>query len=80
MTPNKNAPSAITPAKVMFAKKIKSVFDKLLPNQSKPGHTKKVIRKRFKIGEKFFFSACFKAKSPTERHVQWTDRLEIGYT
>ena len=36
VTPNKNAPSAITPAEVTFAK-IKSVFDKLL---SKHGHTK----------------------------------------
>ena len=29
----KNAPSALSPAEVMFARKIKSVFDKLLPNQ-----------------------------------------------
>ena len=40
VTPNKNAPSAMMPAEVMFARKIKSVFDKLLPNQLKPRHTK----------------------------------------
>ena len=54
VTPNKNAPSAMTPAEVMFARKIKSVFDKFSPNQSKPGHTNKVTRKRFKLGEKVF--------------------------
>ena len=45
VTPNKNAPFAMRPEKVMFAWKMKSVFDKLLPNQSKPGRTKKVTRK-----------------------------------
>ena len=40
VNPNKNALSAMTPAEVMFTRKIKSVFDKLLANQSKPGHTK----------------------------------------
>ena len=55
VTPNKNAPSAMTLAEVMFARKIKSMFDKLLPNQWKPGQTNKVNRKRFKISEKVFF-------------------------
>ena len=55
VTPNKNAPSAMTPAEVMFARMIKSVLDKLLQNQSQPGYTNKLNRKRFKIGEKFFF-------------------------
>ena len=45
----------MTPAVVMFARNIKSVFDKLLPNQSKPGNINKVTRKRLKIGEKVFF-------------------------
>ena len=35
VTPNKNAPSAMVPAEVIFTRKIQSVFDKLLPNQSK---------------------------------------------
>ena len=43
------------PAEVMFARKIKSVFEKLLLNQWKPGHTNKVTRKRFKTDEKVFF-------------------------
>ena len=54
VTPNKNAPSATTPAKVMFARKIKSVFDKILPDQSKPGHTNKVTRKQYKKKWKSF--------------------------
>ena len=45
----------MAPAEVMFTRNIKSVFDKLLPNQSKPGLSNKVTRKRFKIGEKVFF-------------------------
>ena len=40
VTPKNNAPSAMTPAEVMFVRKIKSVFEKLLQNQSKPGDTK----------------------------------------
>ena len=75
MTPNKNAPSAMMPAEVMFARKIKSVFDKFLPNQSKPGHTNKVVRKRLKISEKAFFR-MFQKTNPTGRRVQGTNRLE----
>ena len=70
--PNKNTPFAMKPAEVMFARKIKSVFDKLLPNQSKPGHTK-WVENNSKLK---FSSVCFKATSPTERQVQWTNRLE----
>ena len=55
VTPYNNAPSAMTPAEVMFVRKIKSLFDKLLPNQSKHGHTNKMTRKRYKIGENVFF-------------------------
>ena len=66
VTPNKNAPAVMVPAEVMFARKIKSVFDNLLPNQSKPGHTNKVTRKRFKISEKVFFRIFQSKKSNSE--------------
>lgn len=35
ITPNNDTPSALSPAEVMFARKIRSVFDKLLPKQTK---------------------------------------------
>ena len=52
VTPNKDTPSAMAPVEVMFAKKIKSVFDKLLQNQSKPGHTK-LLENDSKLAKKF---------------------------
>ena len=35
ITPNPNTPLAVSPAETMFARKIRSVFDKLLPKQNK---------------------------------------------
>ena len=35
LTPNKNMLSAMTPTKIIFARKIRSVFDKLIPNKKK---------------------------------------------
>ena len=35
ITPNPNTPLAVSPAETMFVKKIRSVFDKLLPKQNK---------------------------------------------
>ncbi len=35
--PNDNTPLSLTPAEVMVARKIRSVFNKLLPKQTKPG-------------------------------------------
>ena len=61
VTLNKNAPSAMTPAEVMFARKIKTAFEKLLQNQSKPVHTNKVTRKQFKIDEKVVFFRMFQS-------------------
>ena len=55
VTPNSSAPSAKTPAEGMFARKVKSVFDKFIPKETKAGNRNKVFKKRFKIGEKGFF-------------------------
>ena len=35
ITPNKSAPSTLSPAEIMFARRIKSVFDKLIPSKEK---------------------------------------------
>lgn len=54
ITPNENTPSQMSPAEVMFARKIRPVFDKLLPKQVK--HTKLTIpKKNYMPGEKIFF-------------------------
>ena len=39
ITPNKETPSQMSPVEVMFARKIRPVFDKLLPKQVKPAKT-----------------------------------------
>lgn len=43
----------------MFARKVKSVFDKLLPKQNIVKNTRHTSRKRFISGEKVFFK-CYK--------------------
>ena len=55
ITPNENTPSSLSPAEVMFARKIRSVFDKLLPRQTKPGRSTTVPKKRYLPGEKIYF-------------------------
>ena len=42
IAPNDNSPSSLPSAEVILPRKIKSVFDKLLPKQTKPGRTKTV--------------------------------------
>ena len=54
ITPNESAPSQMSPAEVMFARKIRPVFDKLLPKQVKPAKTT-VPKKNYMPGEKIFF-------------------------
>ena len=54
-TPNNNTPSSLPPAELMYARKIRSMFDKLLPKQTKPGRTNTVPKKSFQPGENFFF-------------------------
>ena len=52
--PNEITPSQMSPAKVIFTRKIQSVFDKLLPKQVKPAKTT-VPKKKYMLGEKIFF-------------------------
>ena len=54
ITPNENTPSQMSPAEVMFARKIRPVFDKLLLKQVKPAKTT-VPKKKYMPGEKIFF-------------------------
>ena len=48
-------PQAVSPAETMFARKIRSVFDKLFPKQNKLRKTTLAPKKRFNPGEKKFF-------------------------
>ena len=61
-TPN-NTPSSLTPAKVMFACKIRSVFSKQLPKQTKLAWTSTVPKKCYQPGEKVCFQIFHDNKS-----------------
>ena len=52
ITPNPNTPLAVSPAKTMFARKIRSVFDKLLPKQNKLRKNTLGSKKKIKAGRK----------------------------
>ena len=54
-TPNKSAPSTLSPAEIIFARRIRSVFDKLIP--SKKSHTLAITvpRQKFNTNEKLFY-------------------------
>ena len=52
--PNENTPSQMSLGEVMFARKIRPVFDKLLPKQVKLTKTT-VPKKKYMLGEKIFF-------------------------
>ena len=59
VTPNANTPAELPPAQIMFARKVRSVFEKLLPRQIK--HSKKqTVSKYYVPGEKNYFK-IFKA-------------------
>ena len=56
---NNNAPSAMTLAEIIFARKIRSVFDKLIPNKKKsriygPPPKKKTGNKFYEVSERVF--------------------------
>ena len=57
ITPNPNTPDATSPAETMFARKIRSVFEKLRPKQASLGRTTTVPTKRYNPGDKVFFKA-----------------------
>ena len=55
ITPNKSAPSTLSLAEIMFARRIRSVIHKLIP--SKKSHTPAIIvpRRKFNTNEKVFY-------------------------
>ena len=55
ITPNTNTPLAFSPAEMMLARKIRSVFNKLLPKQNKLRKTTLAPKRRFNPGEKNYF-------------------------
>ena len=54
ITPNPNTPLAVSPTETMFTRKIRSVFDKLLPKHNKLRKPTLAPNKRFNPGEKIF--------------------------
>ena len=71
--PNDNAPSSLLLAEVMFACKIRSVFNKLLPKQTEPG------RKRYQPEHKVF-SRYFVIINLSGEWVQLRKEKEIWST
>ena len=57
ITHNLNTPMGRSPAETMFARKIKSVFDRLIPRQAKFKKTVSPHKKCFYPGDKIFFKA-----------------------
>lgn len=55
ITPNKSAPSSLSPAELMFARKIRSAFDKLIPKNKIHTPVAMVPKRKFRINEKVFF-------------------------
>ena len=69
VTPNPNTPLAVSPAETMFARKIISVFDKLLPKQNTLRKTTLAPKKRFNPGEKNYFEKYQNNTSCWERGI-----------
>ena len=55
ITPNQNIKGKLLPAEIMYARKIRSVFDRLLPNRKKNYTKIKTIYKSYKEGDKVIF-------------------------
>ena len=75
-TPNNKTPASQSPAEVMFACRIRSVYDKLLPKQTKPGRTNIVPTKHYNPGEKVFIR-IFKDNKFFGRRVRSREELGI---
>ena len=52
--PNNKTPASQSPVEVMFAHRIRSFYDKILPKQVKPGRTYIVPPKWYNHGDKYF--------------------------
>ena len=59
ITPHPSTPSNISPADLMFARKVKSAFDKLLPRQAIIRNTTHTRRKKYNSGDRVYFK-CYK--------------------
>ena len=64
-----NTPLAVSPAETMFARKIRSVFDKLLPKQNKLRKPTLAPKKRFNPGEKNYLKKYQNNTSCWERGI-----------
>ena len=63
VTPNRSTMLNMPPAELMFVKKIKSVYDKLLPiGKQKCCNKPNYKTKAFNIGDKMFFKSYWKGK------------------
>ena len=60
LMPNKNAPSAMTPAEIIFVQKIRSVFNKLIPIRKKSNIRYKKLEINFTKWVKMFFTECIR--------------------
>ena len=79
ITPNPNTPMGVSPAETMFARKIRSVFDKLLPKQNKLRKTTLAPKKRFNPGEKIYFKK-YQNNTSCWEHEIIKKELVIWYT
>ncbi|XP_029639680.1 uncharacterized protein K02A2.6-like [Octopus sinensis] len=66
--PNLNAPAGRSTMALMFARKVKSVFDKLLPGK-KTKIAREDIAKLFKVGEKVYMKAYKNGKQSWEEGI-----------
>ena len=57
ITPNSNVTAASSPAEAMFGRKIRSVFEKLIPQAKKWTITQPAPKRKYMPGEKVFFKA-----------------------
>ena len=69
ITPNSNTPLAVSLAETIFARKMRSVFDKLLPKKISCEKTTLVPKKRFIPGEKIYFKKYQNNTSCWERGI-----------
>ena len=69
ITPNPNTPLTVSPAETMFTRKIRYVFDKLLPKQNELRKTTLEPKKRFNPGEKNYFKEYQNNTSCSERGI-----------
>lgn len=71
--PNPNRPSGMFPAELMFDRRVKSVFDKLLPSLKIRTNNKKDT-KSFMVGDKDYFSA-YKDGNEKREHAVISSRI-----